>query len=217
MPHGLEHSGLTPLSDMDDYEVADGYVDVRGFEVWDEEGNAIGEVDDLLVDPASESVRALVIELDEDAVSGMTNEEEIRIPLDAVTILEDDEAVRLRRPIGDFAPGLESGGMRAAGRAPAADRDTLEDVDRAAARDADRDLAERGRAGAELLNVDREPTAAPRRDLPSDPVPTHPRPEEARDRDAARPGLTIEPGPGGDVVYERPPTPSELRIRRRVS
>ncbi len=67
---------LTPLSEMEDYEVAEGYVDVRGFDVLDESGAIIGEVNELLVDPAAESVRFLVVDLTDEGVRELEDDEE---------------------------------------------------------------------------------------------------------------------------------------------
>ena len=41
---------IAPLSRMSDFEVADGYVDVRGWEVSSSGGRDVGKVRDLLVD-----------------------------------------------------------------------------------------------------------------------------------------------------------------------
>lgn len=152
-------AGLRPLADLEGYEVAEGYVDVRGFDLWDEQGQVIGEVDDLLVDPASGWARYLVVEVDEEAVAGMTNVEEVRVPVEAVTILEAEDAVRLERPIGLFAPGLVS--------------------------PTGADLSA-GARGLERANRETAHGGRPRTPR-SDPAP-------------GRPGLVIEPAPGGDIV-----------------
>jgi photosynthetic reaction center H subunit len=54
---------IAPLSSLDDYEVADGYPEVRGWEVRDAADRAIGRVHDLLVDIAALRVRYLDVEL----------------------------------------------------------------------------------------------------------------------------------------------------------
>jgi photosynthetic reaction center H subunit len=54
---------IAPLSGLDDYEVADGYPEVRGWEVRDAADRAIGRVHDLLVDIAALRVRYLDVEL----------------------------------------------------------------------------------------------------------------------------------------------------------
>ena len=54
---------IAPLSALDDYEVADGYPEVRGWEVRDKADRSIGRVHDLLVDVAALRVRYLDVEL----------------------------------------------------------------------------------------------------------------------------------------------------------
>jgi sporulation protein YlmC with PRC-barrel domain len=54
---------IAPLRDLTDYEVADGYPEVRGWEVRDKADRAIGRVHDLLVDVEALRVRYLDVEL----------------------------------------------------------------------------------------------------------------------------------------------------------
>jgi photosynthetic reaction center H subunit len=54
---------IAPLSRLDDYEIADGYPEVRGWEVRDAADRAIGRVHDLLVDITALRVRYLDVEL----------------------------------------------------------------------------------------------------------------------------------------------------------
>lgn len=56
-------SRIAPLSELDDYEVADGYPEVRGWEVRDAGDRSIGYVYDLLVDVGALRVRYLDVEL----------------------------------------------------------------------------------------------------------------------------------------------------------
>ncbi|HEX8904041.1 MAG TPA: PRC and DUF2382 domain-containing protein [Longimicrobiaceae bacterium] len=64
----MEHDarGLVPLDELDDFEVADGYTDIRGFEAYLPDGRKIGEVDELLVDPVARRVAAITLDLDDD-------------------------------------------------------------------------------------------------------------------------------------------------------
>lgn len=50
-PHDLER-----LNDMKDYKIAEGEPDVRGWSLYDRDDNRIGDIDDLLVDSATERV-----------------------------------------------------------------------------------------------------------------------------------------------------------------
>lgn len=54
---------IAPLGDLADYEVADGYPEVRGWQVRDKADRAIGRVHDLLVDLEALRVRYLDVEL----------------------------------------------------------------------------------------------------------------------------------------------------------
>jgi PRC-barrel domain protein len=56
-------SRIAPLSALDDYEIADGYPEIRGWEVRDAADRSIGRVYDLLVDVAALRVRYLDVEL----------------------------------------------------------------------------------------------------------------------------------------------------------
>jgi hypothetical protein len=55
---------LRRLRDLTDFEVADGNPDVRGWTVWGGDGQALGTVHELIVDPEALKVRYLDIELD---------------------------------------------------------------------------------------------------------------------------------------------------------
>src|SRR5215217_5074335 len=65
-------SNLVPLSSLHDYKVASGNPDVRGWDVIARDGKKVGEVDELLVDPAAERVRYLALKLDRSLLSGAT-------------------------------------------------------------------------------------------------------------------------------------------------
>jgi photosynthetic reaction center H subunit len=54
---------IAPLSELADYEVADGYPEIRGWEVRDCADRSIGKVHDLLVDVSALRVRYLDVEL----------------------------------------------------------------------------------------------------------------------------------------------------------
>jgi hypothetical protein len=55
---------VVPLGQLDDFEVADGDPDVRGWEVLAADGRTIGEVDELLVDAHAMKVRYLDVDVD---------------------------------------------------------------------------------------------------------------------------------------------------------
>jgi hypothetical protein len=54
---------IAPLSALDDYEIADGYPEVRGWDVRDADDRSIGYVYDLMVDVPAMRVRFLDVEL----------------------------------------------------------------------------------------------------------------------------------------------------------
>ena len=60
---------LFKLDELDDYVVADGYVDVRGYEVKDKDGRVVGEVENLIVNKNTERVVYLDVEVDESIIS----------------------------------------------------------------------------------------------------------------------------------------------------
>jgi uncharacterized protein (TIGR02271 family) len=75
MAHELNHlvpkggsasdaSHLGRLNDLDEYKVADGYPDIRGWDVRTNDGRTVGKVGDLIVDTAAMRVRYLDVEVD---------------------------------------------------------------------------------------------------------------------------------------------------------
>ncbi|HEX8313484.1 MAG TPA: PRC-barrel domain-containing protein, partial [Flavisolibacter sp.] len=56
------NSSLQKLSGSN-YEIADGQPDISGWDVRDENGKRIGDIDDLLFDEQSRKVRYLVVDL----------------------------------------------------------------------------------------------------------------------------------------------------------
>src|SRR5919202_6803373 len=85
--------GLVPLSDVNDLKVAEGNPDVRGWDVLASDGTEVGEVKDLLVDPAALKARYLVVELDDD-VAGV-KDRRVLIPMGAARLDDRDDNVLL--------------------------------------------------------------------------------------------------------------------------
>lgn len=74
--HGtIDTSNLRLLNRMDDFKVAKGSPDVRGWDVIGKDGKRIGEVDHLLVDPGARMVRYLGVDLDRSLLAGGTRGE----------------------------------------------------------------------------------------------------------------------------------------------
>jgi photosynthetic reaction center H subunit len=78
-------SRILPLSKLDDYEVADGYPEVRGWDVRDADDRSVGYVYDLLVDVDAMRVRFLDIELAPRLVTGDADRRAL-IPIENVDL-----------------------------------------------------------------------------------------------------------------------------------
>src|SRR5918911_1449462 len=89
----MQPGGLVLLSETNDLKVAEGNPDVRGWDVLASDGSEVGEVKDLLVEPAAMKVRYLVVELD-DEVAG-TDDHRVLIPVGAARLDENDDNVLL--------------------------------------------------------------------------------------------------------------------------
>lgn len=89
-----DHRQLGRLSDFDDYEVADGSPDVRGWDVIGSDGIKYGEVENLIVDPQALKTRYLEVELNQD----LTPEDEKRhllVPIGMASLDDGNDRVYL--------------------------------------------------------------------------------------------------------------------------
>lgn len=86
---------VVPLDQLDDYKVAEGDPDVRGWEVVASDGRKIGEVDQLLVDTAAMKVRYLDVDVDNDLVAGATDasDRHVLIPIGYARLDEASDRV----------------------------------------------------------------------------------------------------------------------------
>lgn len=84
-----ENPRVAPLHDVDDFQVADGYPDPRGWDVMAADGKKIGKVHDLIVDTGQLRTRYLDVSLDKDAV-GTPDDRDVLIPIGAAQL--DDSA-----------------------------------------------------------------------------------------------------------------------------
>lgn len=84
---------IVPLDDLDDFEVAEGNPDVRGWDVIARDGRRIGEVDELLVDTETLKVRYLDVDLDHDLLAGSNEDRHVLIPIGYARLDEDDDQV----------------------------------------------------------------------------------------------------------------------------
>lgn len=83
---------VVPLGQLDDFKVADGEPDVRGWEVLASDGRKIGEVDELLVDTAAMKVRYLDVDVDDAMVAGGPDRH-VLIPIGYARLDEDRDCV----------------------------------------------------------------------------------------------------------------------------
>lgn len=84
---------IVPLDQLDDYRVAEGDPDVRGWEVISADGRRIGEVDGLLVDTEAMKVRYLDVEVDS-SIDGQSNRH-ILVPIGYARLDESEDQVRV--------------------------------------------------------------------------------------------------------------------------
>lgn len=85
---------LVPLSAMDDFEIVDGEPDIRGWDVYTTEGQKLGEVEDLLVDPQQLKVRYIEVQLEDD-VALDENHQYAVLPIGSARLDEDEDTVRV--------------------------------------------------------------------------------------------------------------------------
>ena len=89
-------SGVHPLDDLDDFKVAHDDIDPRGWAVYSQDGQRLGEVKDLLVDTAAMQVRYLAVDLDRD-VAGASGSEggsrRVLFPVGTARLDDSDDRV----------------------------------------------------------------------------------------------------------------------------
>ena len=83
---------IAPLSRLGDFEVAQGYVDVRGWEVASSDGRDVGKVHDLLVDLDGMRTRYLQVRL-HPAVAATTGDRDVLVPIGSAQIAEGSKRV----------------------------------------------------------------------------------------------------------------------------
>lgn len=84
-----ENPRVAPLSDVRDFQVADGYPDPRGWDVMAADGRKVGTVHDLIVDTGQLRTRYLDVSLDKEAI-GARDDRDVLIPVGAAQL--DDSA-----------------------------------------------------------------------------------------------------------------------------
>jgi uncharacterized protein (TIGR02271 family) len=92
---GTAGGRVVPLSQLDDYEIAEGYPDIRGWEVKEGSGKKVGDVHELLIDTTELRVRYLDVELDRE-FAGARGDRHILIPVGSVTLDDRNDDVVLQ-------------------------------------------------------------------------------------------------------------------------
>lgn len=107
---------VVPLGNLDDFEVAEGEPDVRGWDVMASGGERIGEVDELLIDTTVRKVRYLDVDIDRQALNAQ-DDRHILIPIGYARLDEDNHRVMVDEldtsglsmlPVYDRAPLTEA-------------------------------------------------------------------------------------------------------------
>ncbi len=148
---------LYPIDELKDFSIASGEPDVRGWEVRTLNGREVGEVEDLLIDPARGEVVMLEVDLDR---SGR----HVNVPLRSVQL--DREHHHIIVDSADLGSDEEVFDTRARDRMTDEDRRHLdEDIRDSRTRDVRYGIADRDERGARIEEerLDREVRAA---DLP---------------------------------------------------
>lgn len=85
---------VAPLGKLDDFQVADGVPDPRGWDVIASDGMKAGEVHELIVDTAVMCTRYLDIKLDKD-IAGDGDDRDVMLPVGAARLDDNDDRVIL--------------------------------------------------------------------------------------------------------------------------
>lgn len=88
--NNLEYSRLEELSGSD-FEIADGQPNIKGWDVKNDLGQVIGDVEELLINPQTQKVRYMVV--DTDANDLRLAARKILIPIGVAELHEDDDYV----------------------------------------------------------------------------------------------------------------------------
>lgn len=87
-------SRVAPLSELDELEIADGYPEIRGWDLRDAGGRSIGYVYDLLIDVEAMRVRYLDVLLDAEYARS-DDDQRVLIPIERVGLNGATEEIRL--------------------------------------------------------------------------------------------------------------------------
>ena len=94
---------LARLDELDDFQVADGDPDIRGWEVKTFDGRKLGKVEELIVDTDAMRVRYMEVKADRAAVGG-NEDRNVLVPIGTARLDDEHDNVLIDRlPTGGFA------------------------------------------------------------------------------------------------------------------
>ena len=85
---GRRDGSLARLKELDNYQVADGSEDIRGWEVHTRDGRKIGKVDELIIDTSALRARYIEVKVDKD-VSGSDDDRWALVPIGTAQLNEN--------------------------------------------------------------------------------------------------------------------------------
>jgi len=83
---------IAPLSELKDFQVSEGYKDIRGWRVDSVDGKEVGKVHDLLVDLDGMRTRYIDVRL-HSAIAATLGDRDVIIPIGSARIADDGEVV----------------------------------------------------------------------------------------------------------------------------
>src|SRR5919107_2944834 len=85
---------IAPLSALNDFEVAEGYPDIRGWRVASTDGQEVGKVHDLLIDVDQMRTRYLDVRLTKE-LAASPGDRDVLVPIGTAQVVEDKNVVRV--------------------------------------------------------------------------------------------------------------------------
>jgi sporulation protein YlmC with PRC-barrel domain len=85
---------IAPLSELDDFEVAEGYPDIRGWRVASADGQDVGKVRDLLIDVDQMRTRYLSVRLTKE-LAAAPGDRDVLVPIGTAQVVEGKDVVRV--------------------------------------------------------------------------------------------------------------------------
>jgi sporulation protein YlmC with PRC-barrel domain len=85
---------IAPLSALDDFEVAEGYPDIRGWRVDSADGQHVGKVHDLLIDVDNMRTRYLDVRLTKE-VAASPGDRDVLVPVGTAQVIDGKDVVRV--------------------------------------------------------------------------------------------------------------------------